>query len=88
MWMACATQEEIAKAIGYSRQAIGEFVDLLQNAGKRTGSFSGISTENPPLIPEALPREFEGDGEGRPRTNGTKVVPFRTKERYVTGRQA
>jgi biotin operon repressor len=57
--MGCATQEEIAKEIGYSQQAIGEFVNLLQNTGTGTNAVSGKSLANLPLIPDSVPQELQ-----------------------------
>ena len=41
MWLACHTQEEIAEAVGYSRQAIGSFLESF--ATKQESPFSDIS---------------------------------------------
>lgn len=49
-WLACDSQEEIAQQIGYSRPAVNEFLDVLQNVRKRTGAVSDISSENGPLV--------------------------------------
>jgi biotin operon repressor len=63
MWMACATQEAIAEAVGYSRQAIGEFLEMLQNAGNTFQPVSGISSENDALTSAPLAYAFEDQDE-------------------------
>jgi hypothetical protein len=70
--MSCATQEEIAHAIGYSRQAIGEFLDSLQYARNETGGVSGILSENGELIVDGEPRAL-GEGDDEEDTNSLGV---------------
>ena len=54
MWMACASQKEIAEAVGYSEPTIREFLDLLQNSGNGTDAVSAVLSENDELALEAL----------------------------------
>jgi hypothetical protein len=58
LWLACYSNEEIADQIGYSRPAISEFVNLLQDVRNETGSVSDVSSENDELTFEAL-QEFD-----------------------------
>jgi hypothetical protein len=58
--MECRTQDEIAEAVGFSRQAIGEFLNSLQDARNGTGAESSDLSENPQLTSEA-DREFDED---------------------------
>lgn len=62
MWMACYTHQEIADGIGFSRQAVGEFVETLQDAKNEPGAENGKLAENPPLT-ETNVREFEEENE-------------------------
>ena len=68
MWMACYDNQEIADTIGFSRPAVSEFVNLLQNVRNSTDGDTDVSSENPEL---AETREFDEDDE--PETNGLGV---------------
>ena len=63
MWMACYSQQEIAEAVGYSREAVKEFVNFLQDGRNGTDSENANSSENPQLASEADAREFDEDEE-------------------------
>lgn len=45
----CYSQQEIAEEVGYSRQAVGEFENLLRSAINGTGAENGVSSENEAL---------------------------------------
>jgi len=68
MWMACYGQDEIAETIGYSRQAVGEFMKILQDAKNSDNRENGELDENTALNNEADSREFDDDEE--PGANG------------------
>ena len=63
MWLSCYGQDEIAKEIGYTQQAVGEFVKILQDTKNGTGAENGELAENQQLTNvtenEADNREFD-----------------------------
>jgi len=61
-WLACSSNREIAKEVGYSEAAISEFVDSLQNVRNGSRAVSDVSSENLTLTPEAF-QEFDEDPE-------------------------
>jgi ParB-like chromosome segregation protein Spo0J len=63
MWMACYSQDEIANTVGYTRQAVGEFLNSLQDAKNGTSAENGELAENPALTFSADDREFDEDEE-------------------------
>ena len=67
MWMACYSQQEIAEAVGYSREAVKEFVNFLQDGRNGTDSENANSSENPQLASEADRRWFEAHPNERQR---------------------
>jgi len=77
MWMACYGQKEIADQVGYSRQAVGEFLDLLQDAGNGTGAENGQPSKNPPLAKTAGGREFDEEPEEDSNSLGVYVLDRR-----------
>ncbi len=58
--MACHTHEEIAAAVGYTRRAIGEFLDLLQEGKNGTGAVFDQMSKNAALTSNDL-RAFDED---------------------------
>ncbi len=60
MWMACYSQQEIANEVGYTKQAVGEFLDLLQLSKNVTGSENGQLSEKPKLAVTA-DREYDDE---------------------------
>jgi hypothetical protein len=57
MWMACYSQQEIADHIGYSKQAVSEFFNLLQLSINGTDAENGQSSKNPALEFDEEPEE-------------------------------
>ena len=54
MWLACYTQAEIAEAVGYSEQAISQFVKSLNFPTNGAGAVSEESAENSGLVRDVL----------------------------------
>ena len=61
MWMRCYSQQEIAEAVGYGKQAVSEFLDFLQSSAFGMGAENGQLSENPELINDSENREFDDD---------------------------
>lgn len=63
MWLACYSNQEIADEIGYSRRAVNEFENLLQNSINGTGSENAKLSENEALtnlqVTDLLCRQLE-----------------------------
>jgi len=59
MWMACYTQQEIAKEIGFAQPAIAEFTKNLQVIRNGTHAKNDNLSENPELVLNTNFREFD-----------------------------
>jgi hypothetical protein len=63
MWLACYTQAEIAEAVGYSEQAISQFVKSLNFPTNGAGAVSGEIDENSAVGNAERYQEFPDDEE-------------------------
>jgi hypothetical protein len=71
LWLSCATQPEIAEAIGYSEAVISEFVNSLQIFTNATGGVYEESAEKEPIVLDGIMREFEDEKEEDSNSLGT-----------------
>jgi hypothetical protein len=62
MWMACYSQQEIAEAVGYSKDSISEFVKNLQLSEIGTDAAIRQPSEKP-ILSKNEGREFDEDEE-------------------------
>ena len=58
MWLACATQGEIARAVGYNQSQVSRFLETLQDMQTATGGGLHTSEDSEPVLEEDL-REFD-----------------------------
>jgi hypothetical protein len=79
MWMACYGQDEIAESIGFSRQAVGEFVKILQDAKNGTDAENGDLSENSTLAETLENREFDDEEED----NGNGLGVYKLDKRLL-----